>query len=59
MGAPVSFFLRWDATHENGLSSALVLISILGAVALAHVTGLVNPHEKVHGLWLAVAVACI
>ena len=30
------------------------LLSVLGAVALAHVTGLVNPHEKVNGLWLVV-----
>jgi carbon starvation protein len=35
------------------------LLSVLGAVALAHVTGLVNPHEKVNGLWLVVAAACI
>lgn len=34
-------------------------LSILGAIALAHVTGLVNPHEKVNGLWLVVAAACI
>src|SRR5689334_16605685 len=36
-----------------------VLLSILGAVALAHVVGVVNPHEKVNGLWLVVAAACI
>lgn len=36
-----------------------VLLSILGAVALAQVTGLVNPHEKVNGLWLVVAAACL
>ena len=35
------------------------LLSILGAVALAHVTGVINPHEKVNGLWLVVAAACI
>src|SRR5690348_12275342 len=35
------------------------LLSILGAVALAYVTGLVNPNEKVNGLWLVVAAACI
>ena len=28
-----------------------VLVSILGAAALAQLTGLVNPHEKVNGLW--------
>jgi carbon starvation protein len=36
-----------------------VLLSVLGAVALAHVVGVVNPHEKVNGLWLVVAAACI
>jgi len=35
------------------------LVTILGAVALAFVTGLVNPQEKVNGLWLVVAAACI
>jgi carbon starvation protein len=35
------------------------LIATLGAVALAHVTGVINPHEKVNGLWLVVAAACI
>ena len=35
------------------------LVGILGAVALAFVTGLVNPQEKVNGLWLVVAAACI
>ena len=34
-------------------------LSLLGAVALAFVTGLVNPQEKVNGLWLVVAAACI
>lgn len=43
------------------LASALlwVLLSALGAVALAHVTGLVSPQEKVNGLWLVVAAGCI
>jgi carbon starvation protein len=36
-----------------------IILSLLGAVALAHVTGLVNPHEKVNGLWLIVAAGCI
>lgn len=36
-----------------------VVLSILGALALAHVVGIVNPHEKVNGLWLVVAAACI
>lgn len=35
------------------------LLSALGAVALAFVTGLVSPHEKVNGLWLVVAASCI
>ena len=35
------------------------LLSILGAVALGLVTGVFNPHEKVNGLWLVVAAACI
>jgi len=34
-------------------------LAILGAVALAFVVGLVNPDEKVNGLWLVVAAACI
>ena len=34
-------------------------LAILGSVALAFVTGLINPHEKVNGLWLVVAAACI
>jgi carbon starvation protein len=35
------------------------LVGFLGALALAFVTGLVSPHEKVNGLWLVVAAACI
>ncbi len=35
------------------------LLSLLGAFALAHVVGVINPHEKVNGLWLVVAAACI
>ena len=34
-------------------------LAILGSVALAFVVGLVNPQEKVNGLWLVVAAACI
>ena len=34
-------------------------LAILGAVALAFVVGLVNPQEKVNGLWLVVAAGCI
>jgi carbon starvation protein len=36
-----------------------VFLSVLGALALAHVVGVVNPTEKVNGLWLVVAAACI
>lgn len=36
-----------------------VVLSVLGAVALARVVGVINPHEKVNGLWLVVAAACI
>jgi len=32
-------------------------IAVLGSVALAFVVGLVNPQEKVNGLWLVVAAA--
>ncbi len=34
-------------------------LAVLGSVALAFITGFVNPHEKVNGLWLVVAAACI
>ncbi|HJT20586.1 MAG TPA: carbon starvation CstA family protein, partial [Nitrospira sp.] len=34
-------------------------LSILGAIALAHVVGILRPHEKVNGLWLVVAAGCI
>lgn len=36
-----------------------VLLSVLCALALAHVVGVLHPHEKVNGLWLVVAAACI
>src|SRR5689334_4915984 len=32
---------------------------ILGSVAFAYVVGVVNPNEKVNGLWLVVAAACM
>ncbi len=35
------------------------LVSVLGAVALADVAGLVHPLEKLNGLWLMVAAVCI
>ncbi len=31
------------------------LLSLLGALALARVVGILNPNEKVNGLWLVVA----
>jgi carbon starvation protein len=34
-----------------------VLLFFIGA--LAHVVGVINPAEKVNGLWLVVAAACI
>ena len=34
-------------------------LAILSAVALAYVTGLVHPDEKINGLWLVAAAACI
>ena len=36
-----------------------VMLSLLGALALARVVGVINPTEKVNGLWLVVAAACI
>ena len=44
---------------KHFLSLLWVLLSVLGALALAHVVGVVNPNEKVNGLWLVVAAACI
>ncbi|MEB2338988.1 MAG: carbon starvation protein A [Nitrospirales bacterium] len=35
-----------------------VSLALLGATALAFVTGFVHPTEKVNGLWLVVAAAC-
>src|SRR5437899_7439647 len=34
-------------------------LAVFGSVALAFVVGFVNPQEKVNGLWLVVAAACI
>ena len=45
------------------MQSAKILIwagfAVLGAIALAFVTGLINPQEKVNGLWLVMAAGCI
>jgi hypothetical protein len=35
------------------------LLSFLEPVALAHVTGFINPAEEVNGLWLVVAAALL
>lgn len=35
------------------------VLSVIGAVAFAQVAGLINPTEKVNGLWLVVAACCI
>jgi len=34
-------------------------IAILCSVAFGHVTGILNPEEKVNGLWLVVAASCL
>jgi carbon starvation protein len=34
-------------------------LAVLDSVALAFVTGLVDPQEKVNGLWLIVGAACL
>jgi carbon starvation protein len=44
---------------KAALNLLWALLSILGAVALAHVAGVINPDEKVNGLWLVVAASCI
>ena len=45
------------------MQSAKIIIwaglAVLGAIALAFVTGLINPQEKVNGLWLVMAAGCI
>lgn len=35
------------------------IVCLIGAVALAGITGVFNPNEKVNALWLIVAVVCI
>jgi carbon starvation protein len=45
--------------HVGVKAGAWGVLAILGSVALAFVVGLVNPQEKVNGLWLVVAAACI
>jgi len=56
--APASFCARMP--RMSALKLVLCgFLAVLGAVALAFVVGLVNPQEKVNGLWLVVAAACI
>jgi hypothetical protein len=54
------FVLGRPNVRMSGLKLVLWgLLAVLGSVALAFVVGLVNPQEKVNGLWLVVAAACI
>jgi len=45
------------------MQSAKIIIwaglAVLGAIALAFVTGLINPQEKVNGLWLVMSAGGI
>jgi carbon starvation protein len=34
-------------------------LAVLGSVTLTFVAGLVNPQEKVNGLWLVVGASCL
>lgn len=43
---------------SKGLVVMWAVIALLCAIAFAHVAGLVNPQEKVNGLWLVVAASC-
>ena len=42
-----------------GVNLLWVLLSVFGALVLAHVVGVVNPNEKVNGLWPVVAPAVL
>ena len=44
---------------KTALALLWALPAILGSVALAFVVGLVNPQEKVNGLWLVVGGVCL
>ncbi|BFU95424.1 MAG: Carbon starvation protein A [Nitrospira sp.] len=41
------------------MRAAWIALAGLGAVAFGYVGGLINPTEKVNGLWLVVAAACL
>src|SRR5215831_21175651 len=68
-GARVGYLLRRRRVHQSvcdrmprmKFASTLLwaLLAVLGAIAIALVTGLVRSHEKVNGLWLVVAAGCI
>ena len=57
--APTSIFYVRMPRMKAAVNLLWVLLCVLGALALAHVVGAVNPTEKVNGLWLVVAAACI
>ena len=56
--APASFCARMPRMSAFKLV-LWAFLAILGAVALAYVVGVISPNEKVNGLWLVVAAACI
>ena len=43
---------------RRGMMLVWALVAVVCAVAFGFVTGLINPGEKVNGLWLVVAAAC-
>lgn len=46
--------------RKNVLKKVLwIFISLLGAVSLAIVIGIINPQEKINALWIVVSAACI
>ena len=58
-GRPVALFYATIPRMKLPFVLFWVMLSLLGALALARVVGVINPTEKVNGLWLVVAVACI
>src|SRR6266705_1666890 len=55
---PISFYARMPRMSALKLILWAFLAGLV-SVALDFVVGLVNPKEKVNGLWLVVAAACI
>ena len=43
---------------QTFMTMVWVLLSIVCAVSFGFVTGLINPEEKVNGLWLVTAAGC-